>query len=119
MRTLLLLLSLSLTAAAAPIRALYITGGCCHELTSDKKTLTEGIGARTDIVWTIEDKGETGDKNIRFETFDKPDWNKDFDVVVYNMCSGKFTNVDYINKIAAVHRETGLPAIVIHCAIHT
>lgn len=120
MRTLLLLLALAISAKAAePIHALYVTGGCCHEFTAQKKTLTEGIGARTDIVWTIEDKGETDDKNIRFSTFDKPDWNKGFDVVVYNMCSGKFTNVDYIEKIAAVHHETGLPAVVIHCSIHT
>jgi type 1 glutamine amidotransferase len=120
MRKLFLLLALAISAKAAePIRALYITGGCCHEYTAQKKTLTEGIAARTDVVWTIEDKGETDDKNIRFATFDKPDWNKGYDIVVYNMCSGKFTNVDYINKIAAVHRETGLPAIVMHCAIHT
>jgi type 1 glutamine amidotransferase len=119
MRTLFLLLTLSISAAAQPIHALYITGGCCHEYEAQKKTLTEGISARANVVWTIEDKGETDDKNIRFSTFDKPDWNKGVDVVVYNMCSGKFTNVDYIEKIAKVHRETGLPAVVIHCAIHT
>lgn len=119
MRTFFLLLALSISAAAQPIHALYITGGCCHEFEAQKKTLTEGISARANVVWTIEDKGETDDKTIRFSTFDKPDWYKGVDVVVYNMCAGKFTNIDYIEKIAKVHRETGLPAVVIHCAIHT
>lgn len=112
-------MALSISAVAEPIHALYVTGGCCHEFTAEKKTLTEGIAARTDIVWTVDDEGETDDKTIRFKVFDKPDWNKGIDIVVYNMCSGKFTNVDYINKIAEVHRDTGLPAIVIHCALHT
>lgn len=120
MRTLFLLLALAVGAKAAePIHALYITGGCCHEFTAQKKTLTEAISKVANVDWTIEDAGETDDKNIRFKTFDKPAWNKGIDIVVYNMCSGKFTNVDYIEKIAAVHRETGLPALVIHCAIHT
>jgi uncharacterized protein len=114
-----LFLGLCLTVRAAePIHALYITGGCCHEFTAQKKTLTEGISARANVVWTVDDEGETDDKTIRFKVFDKPDWNKGIDIVVYNMCSGKFTNVDYINKIAAVH-HAGLPAVVIHCAIHT
>jgi uncharacterized protein len=120
MRTLFLLLALAFgVKAAEPIHALYITGGCCHQFEAQKKTLTEAINKKADVVWTIEDAGETDDKNIRFKTFDKPDWNKGFDIVVYNMCSGKFTNIDYIEKIAAVHRETGLPAVVIHCSMHT
>jgi len=32
-------------ALAAPVRALLITGGCCHDYTLQAKALTEGVGA--------------------------------------------------------------------------
>ena len=32
-----------------PIKALMICGGCCHDYTNQKKILSEGIAARTNI----------------------------------------------------------------------
>ena len=50
--------------------------------------------------------------------YDNPDWAKGFDVVVHNECFADTTNAAYIRKITSVH-QAGMPAVVIHCAMHT
>src|SRR5438093_1248462 len=46
--------------AAQPLRALLITGGCCHDYEAQKKILTEGINARANVQWTIIHEGGDG-----------------------------------------------------------
>jgi hypothetical protein len=50
--------------------------------------------------------------------YDNPDWAKGFDVVVHNECFADTTNQVYLRKITAAH-HAGVPAVVIHCAMHT
>src|SRR5437016_4761411 len=52
--------------AAEPIRALLITGGCCHDYAAQKKILTEGISARANVAWTIIHEGDGSDKDVKF-----------------------------------------------------
>jgi type 1 glutamine amidotransferase len=104
--------------AAEPLKALLITGGCCHDYAAQKKTLTEGISARANVVWTIVHEGGSDDKEHKFSIYEKPDWAKGFDVVVHNECSGKLTEVPWVEHIAKAHFD-GLPAVVIHCSIHS
>jgi len=44
-------------SGAEPLRALLITGGCCHDYDAQKKILTEGISARANVTWTIVHEG--------------------------------------------------------------
>src|SRR5436309_8416077 len=85
--------------AAEPIRALLITGGCCHDYEAQKKTLTEGISARANVTWTIVHEGDADAKDHKFSIYEKPDWAKGFDVVVHNECSGRVTNVTWVEHI--------------------
>ncbi|WP_422928643.1 DUF7133 domain-containing protein [Singulisphaera sp. PoT] len=99
-----------------PIRALLITGGCCHDYTRQKKILSEGISARAPVEWTIiQQGGSTTDTKIPF--YEKDDWYKGFDVVVHNECFAGVTDPKWTERIIKPHRE-GLAAIVIHCAMH-
>jgi trehalose utilization protein len=50
--------------------------------------------------------------------YEKPDWAKGYDVIVHDECFGDVTNVDFIEHIAKAHFD-GMPAVVIHCAIHS
>jgi len=50
--------------------------------------------------------------------YDNPDWAKGYDIVVHNECFADTTNHDYIRKITQAHKA-GVPAVVIHCAMHT
>jgi type 1 glutamine amidotransferase len=102
--------------AVKPIRALLVTGGCCHDYAQQKKILTEGISARAPVEWTIEYSDKTT-TDIKFPVYENPDWSKGFDVVVHNECVSDVKDLDWIERILKPHRE-GLPAVVIHCAMH-
>src|SRR5690349_16877952 len=104
--------------AAEPLRALMITGGCCHDYEAQKKILSEGISARANVTWTIIHEGANDSRDTKFSIYNKPDWTKGFDVVVHNECSGFVTNVDWVEHIAKGHFD-GVPAVVIHCSIHS
>lgn len=108
--------------SSGPIRALMITGGCCHDYEQQKKILSEGISARANVTWTIIHEGggvAEGKKDTEFSIYGKPDWIKGFDVVVHNECSGTVSNVAWVENIAKAHVSSGVPAVVIHCSIHS
>ncbi len=100
-----------------PIKALLVTGGCCHDYKFQTKALTMASEARAPIEWTIVNKGGRG-THAEIDLYDDPNWAKPYDVVVHNECFAKTKNPDYIRKITDVHKK-GKPAVVIHCAMHT
>jgi type 1 glutamine amidotransferase len=126
-------LCLSLSAAAAllfslvpaslrgadevkPIRALLVLGGCCHDYAKQKDLLTEGISARANVKWTVSYDPDKGTKHLN-PVYEKPDWAKDFDVVVHDECCSDVKDLDLINRILEPHRQ-GLPGVVLHCGMH-
>lgn len=44
--------------AAKTLKALLVTGGCCHDYQRQKKILTEGISARANVQWEIVHQGK-------------------------------------------------------------
>lgn len=104
--------------SARPIRALLITGGGWHDYDGQLKILTDGISERANVVWTLDrEGGESHDAKL--SRHERSDWARPFDVVVYNMCYPNMTDVAYVEGITRTHRETGVPAVFIHCAIHS
>jgi type 1 glutamine amidotransferase len=103
--------------AAPPLRALLITGGCCHNYPLQAQQLTNAVAKFAAVDWTIVNEGGRGTK-AEIPLYEKPDWAKGFDVVVHNECFADTTDTNYIRKITAAHRA-GTPAVVIHCAMHT
>ena len=104
-------------AQAKPLRALLITGGCCHNYPFQTQQLTNAVAKLAAVAWTVVMEGGNGTKAEIF-LYDNPDWAKGFDVVVHNECFADTTNSAYIRKITSVHKA-GVPAVVIHCAMHT
>ncbi|ADB16620.1 heme-binding protein [Pirellula staleyi DSM 6068] len=99
-----------------PIRALLITGGCCHDYTQQKKILPAGISERALVDWTIVHQGgSTTDTQIPF--YENEKWYEGFDVVVHNECFAGVTDPSWTARILKAHRE-GVPAVVVHCAMH-
>jgi putative membrane-bound dehydrogenase-like protein len=117
-------LSIALIAPAAaraadevkPIKALLVTGGCCHDYEAQKKILSEGISARAHVEWTIVLQGGTA-TNSKIPLYEDPDWAKGYDVVVHNECFADIPDPAWTERVLKPHRE-GLPAVVIHCAMH-
>jgi type 1 glutamine amidotransferase len=105
---------------ARPLRALYITGGCCHDYNREKVVISEGVKARANVEWTIVQEEGSGEKHkdIQASLYQNPDWAKGYDVVVHNECFAGDTDPEYIGKVLAAHRA-GVPAVVVHCEMHT
>lgn len=112
-----LALALSGLHAAAPLKALLVTGGCCHDYTAQKKIVPEGISARANVVWTIVHEG--GDSRThKVSIYDNPDWAKGYDVIVHNECFGHVDDAAFVERIAAPHKA-GVPAVMLHCSSHS
>jgi uncharacterized protein len=118
-----LLLSFSSSAseeklhAGQPVKALLITGGCCHNYEFQAKALTNTLAKYADVQWKIVNEGGRGTR-AEIDLYNDPNWAQPYDVVVHNECFADTKDADYIRKITAAHKN-GKPAVVIHCAMHT
>src|SRR5204862_2262991 len=74
-----------LAASPPPLRALLITGGCCHDYALQAKALQDAVEKFGDVTWTVVNEGGTS-KNAKIALYDNPDWAKPYDVVVHNEC---------------------------------
>ena len=115
------LVSLPVGAAEAqgkkPLRILLVTGGCCHHYAFQTQALEEAVAKLAQADWTVVNEGGNGTK-AQIQLYEKPDWSKGFDLVVHNECFADTTDHEYIRKITQAHKA-GVPAVVIHCAMHT
>lgn len=100
-----------------PIRALFVTGGCCHDYTKQKDIITQGISARANVQWVISYNPADGKGNLLNPIYEKPDFAKDFDVILHDECDAAVTDAKSIDTILAPHKA-GLPGVVIHCGMH-
>ncbi|MGB7326323.1 MAG: ThuA domain-containing protein [Rubripirellula sp.] len=105
-------------AAGRPLRALMVTGGCCHDYENQKQLISEGLTKRFGpIQWTIvdyDDKRET-----KADIYNQPNWIKSYDVVVHNECYGAVEDGPFVQSIVDAHVEHKVPALVIHCSMHS
>ena len=120
----LLSLTAALTLCAAeklytgkPLKALIVTGGCCHNYKFQSEALTSAIKNVADVEVTVVNEGGTGTR-AEIDLYKNKDWAKPYDVIIHNECFADTANEDYIRSITDAHKA-GKPAIVIHCAMHT
>jgi type 1 glutamine amidotransferase len=100
-----------------PLRALLITGGCCHNYAFQSAQLTNAMTRHAQVEWTIVNEGGTGTR-AELPLYANPAWAKGYDVVVHNECFADTKSPAYLRQITAAHKA-GVPAVVIHCAMHT
>jgi type 1 glutamine amidotransferase len=100
-----------------PIRALLVAGGCCHDYAAQKDILTRGLSRRASIQWTIAYDPDTSTRH-KNPIYDRPDWAKDFDVIVHDECSSDVNDMKDIERILEPHKS-GLPGVVLHCGMHS
>ena len=99
------------------IRALLVTGGCCHNYKYQSKALIAGVAKEAKVEWKVVNEGGTGTK-AKIDLYSDADWAKGYDVVVHNECFANTVDENYIRSITKAHMA-GVPAVVIHCAMHT
>lgn len=107
------------TAADAPkpLRALLITGGCCHDYAKQKDILKNGIEARAHV---IVDQIHTDDKSTKppLSILGNADYAKGYDVVIHDECGADISDPKVIAGVLAPHRQ-GIPGVNLHCAMHS
>ena len=57
------------------LKALLITGGCCHNYIFQSTALTTGIEEKVNVEFTVINEGGTGTK-AQIPLYDNPDWAK-------------------------------------------
>lgn len=120
MRSLLALVLLSVLSsplsAAEPLKALLITGGCCHDYAKQHEVIAKGIQSRAnvqvDVIWT-DDKST----NPPLPVYDKADWAKGYDIIIHDECAASMNNKETLTRILDAHQT--IPSIQLHCAMHS
>jgi hypothetical protein len=109
--------SIAFTASAKdPIRALLITGGCCHDYAKQKDILKNGLEARANIVV---DQIHTDDKSTKppLAILGHPDYAKGYDVVIHDECGADISDPETVLGVLNPHKN-GIPGVNLHCAMH-
>src|SRR6185436_20913575 len=78
-----------------PLKALLITGGCCHNYKLQSEALTNAVARFGAVEWKIINEGGSGTRAM-LPFYDDPNWAKGFDVVVHNECFADTTDTNYI-----------------------
>lgn len=109
--------NLQATDPPTPIRALLITGGCCHDYAAQKDILKSGIEARAHIVV---DQIHTDDKSTAppLAILGNPEYAKGYDVVIHDECAAAISDPAKIAAVLAPHKR-GIAGVNLHCAMHS
>jgi len=99
------------------VKALIVSGGCCHDYSGEAKVLMDVIGKAVPVDWTLAVQGGRGTTGS-MPVYDGPNWAKAFDIVIHNECLADVADPKYIQNITNAHRN-GLPGMVIHCSMHS
>lgn len=103
---------------AEPIRALMITGGCCHDYNMQKDILMSGISERANVTWDLVYE-QFGGKDHKISRYLDPNWAKGYDVVVHNECYGGVTDSAFVDSIVKAHTDDNVGAVMLHCSMHS
>jgi type 1 glutamine amidotransferase len=99
------------------LKALVVSGGCCHDYPLQARIIMDAISKAVPVDWMVAVQGGRGTKG-HLPVYDNPDWAKGYDIVVHNECFADIADQALIKRITDAHK-TGIPAVVIHCAMHT
>ena len=103
--------------AEPKLKGLLVTGGCCHDYEAQKKIISEGLAQRASIKFDIVHEGGTSTDH-KVSVYSNPNWAKGYDVIVHNECFASVNDEPFIKGIIKAHTD-GVPAVFIHCAMHS
>ena len=109
--------ALQATDPPTPIRALLITGGCCHDYAAQKDILKSGIEARAYI---LVDQIHTDNTTTAppLAILGNPEYAKGYDVVIHDECAAAISDPAKISAVLAPHKR-GIAGVNLHCAMHS
>ncbi len=99
-----------------PIKALLITGGCCHDYAQQKDILKKGIEARANVTVDIIYSPD-GNTKPALPIYGNPDYAKGYDVIIHDECAADINDPAVIQGVLKPHQD-GIPGVNLHCAMH-
>jgi len=104
-------------AETKPLKALLITGGCCHDYKTQKDLLKAGIESRANI---IVDQIHTDDGSTKpnLPIYGMPEYATGYDVVIHSECAADINDDAVVKGVLAPHKA-GIPGVNLHCAMHS
>ncbi|WP_428312928.1 glycoside hydrolase family 97 catalytic domain-containing protein [Hydrocarboniphaga sp.] len=103
--------------APQPIRALLLTGGCCHDYVSQRDVLERGLEARANVEITHL-YADDSSSSPALPFFTRPDYARGYDVVIHAECAAGIDSPLILDAVLQPHRE-GVPGVNLHCAMHS
>jgi len=99
-----------------PLKALLVTGGCCHDYANQKVILKHGIEARANVVVDVI---YVADANTHpaLPICGHPDYAKGYDVIIHDECAADINDPAVIQGVLQPHQD-GIPGVNLHCAMH-
>ena len=87
-----------------PLRALLITGGCCHDYANQKDILKQGLERRINIKI---DHAHSPDKSTKpsIAIYGNADYAKGYDLVIHDECSAGISDPKVIDGVLAPHHH--------------
>lgn len=104
-------------AETKSLKALLITGGCCHDYAAQKDILKKGIESRANI---LVDQVHTDNDTVKpdLPIYGVPDYAKGYDVVIHDECAAGISDKKIVMGVLAPHKA-GIPGVNLHCAMHS
>lgn len=102
------------------IKALMVAGGCCHDYPAQAAIFMRQLHEELPIDWTFQYLNWQANREAP-AFYSDPNWFQGYDIVVHNDCftpPDSLLSEEYLSNAAAANRA-GIPAVVIHCAMHT
>ncbi|MEK7793097.1 MAG: hypothetical protein AAB353_01135, partial [Candidatus Hydrogenedentota bacterium] len=101
----------------APLRALLLLGGCCHDYAVQQNILKEGIEKRANVTVDIIYTPDTSTAPP-LPIYGNPKYADGYDVVIHDECSADIKDLAVVDGVLAPHRA-GLPGVNLHCGMHS
>ena len=110
-----LAVSLSLGSQAAtnqPLKVLVLTSpGVYHNYEQQTQQLAHGIAEKINVQFDV--------SLTELERWRTTDFSEGYDVLIYNICMADNLDGDLITNLRRQTEELGVPALVIHCTMHS
>ena len=90
--------------AGPRVKALVVSGGCCHDYALQGKLLVDAISKSLPVDWTIAIQGGRGTTG-ELPVYDNPNWAKGFDIVVHNECLADVDDPAFIRRITVPQKR--------------
>jgi len=117
-----LLCAAAFTSAASaqqvkPLKVMLITGGCCHDYKTQTEILKKGLEERINVQVTQVhvDDGSTAPK---LPIYGNPDYAEGYDLVIHDECAADIKDEEVVKGVLKPHID-GIPAVNLHCAMHS